>query len=269
MLSLCYNGNFAAADAPVLHAGNKSYRYGDGFFETIRVVNSKIPLQTLHKNRIEKSLLLLYYELPVAIDTLFSQILELCSLNNCGNDARVRLSFSHGEGTLFEHAPLHYLIEATPYSLPATASGLNLGFYTGLKKEASSYSSLKLSSAFIYSRAAQYCTVQGWNDCLILNTRQQIIESVISNIFWIKNGVVATPPLTDGCIAGVFRSFLLKQDPLIEERSCTSEILKEADEIFLTNALRGIQSVQQLEERMYINTITQNRFCITDKNPFG
>ncbi|AHF18039.1 aminotransferase class IV [Niabella soli] len=266
---LCVNGKFATATDPVIHAANKGYRYGDGFFETIRVFNGKIPLHVFHKARIEKSLMLLRYELPVSLDALFGQILELCALNNCSNNARVRLSFSHGEGTLFEHTALHYLIEATAYTPQTAASGLKLGLYRELQKEASPYSSLKLSSAFIYSRAGQYCTERGLNDCLILNTGGQIIESIISNMFWIKDGITATPPLQDGCIAGVFRSFLLEQDPLIREQSCTIEMLKEADEIFLTNALRGVQRVQQLDDRIYADTLTRRQFFTKGRDPFG
>lgn len=257
---LCFNGVFSDAQVPVIPAANKAYRYGDGFFETLRVHRASIPLWDLHRNRILRSIALLNYSFAadVAPDRLYKEILELCSLNGCPESARVRLSFSNGNGGLFDRSELHYLIEAGAFA-PAPDKGLQLGIYDELPKEVHRFSGIKLANAFIYSRAAQFCSRKGWSDCVILNNDQQVIETSISNLFWAKNGDLFTPPVTDGCVAGVFRSYLLTAEPGITERSCTLETLKEADALFLTNALRGIRKVTQFDGTHYGDDPTEAR----------
>ncbi|SDE28073.1 aminotransferase class IV [Niabella drilacis] len=253
----CFNGVFSDAAVPVIPAVNKGYRYGDGFFETLRVHHSAIPLWDLHRGRILRSLSLLDYSFAgdVSPERLYEEILKLCGLNHCQENARVRLSFSNGDGGLFDRSGLHYLIEAEPFA-PAPDKGLLLGLYNEMQKEVHRFSELKLSASFIYSRAAQCCNRQGWNDCVILNKKQQVVETSISNLFWIKDGALFTPPVTDGCVAGVFRSYLLTAEPGITERSCTPETLKEADALFLTNALRGIRNVVQYDGKCYNGALT-------------
>ncbi|HEX7753776.1 MAG TPA: aminotransferase class IV [Niabella sp.] len=260
MKFLCFNGAFYDAEQPVLGAGNKGYRYGDGFFETVRVHHSQIPLRVYHKNRIEKSLALLKYTLPkdVSVDLIFEQLLELCMLNQCSSSARVRLSFSHGDGDLFANQALHYLIEAAVFQSAGTGdTGLSVGLFDMLRKEASPYSGLKLASGFLYSRAAQYCVAHQLDDAVILNTNGRIAESVISNIFWISKGQLFTPPVNEGCVEGVFRSYLLSNGLQALQQPGTIDDLKNAEELFLTNALRGIRSVQQFLGASYPTQQTQ------------
>ncbi|MCD2423499.1 aminotransferase class IV [Niabella pedocola] len=253
MRYICFNGVFADAALPAIDAANKSYRYGDGFFETIRVHHAQVPLWQLHRERILRSLSLLGYAFAagVTIEHLYDQLLELCARNQCTAQARVRISFSNGNGGLFDPSCVHYLIEAHAFTTPVADEGLSLGIYHELQKDAHYFSSLKLSNSFIYSRAAQACNRLGWNDCVIQNKDGAIIETVISNLFWIKNEEIFTPPVTDGCVAGVFRSYLLATEPGITERSCTLNALEEADELFLTNALRGIRKVGQFNGKTY------------------
>ncbi|MBO9595795.1 MAG: aminotransferase class IV [Niabella sp.] len=258
MRYICSNGVFADAALPAIDAANKSYRYGDGFFETIRVHHAQVPLWELHRERILRSISLLEYVFAagVTIEQLYDQLLDLCARNQCAAQARVRISFSNGNGGLFDPSRVHYLIEAHPFTTPAADEGLSLGIYNELQKDAHRFSPLKLSNGFIYSRAAQFCNRYHWDDCVIQNKEGAAIETVISNLFWIKNGEIFTPPVTDGCVAGVFRSYLLAAAPEITERSCTLNALKEADELFLTNALRGIRKVRTFNGNTYASDRT-------------
>lgn len=262
MRYICANGVFADAALPVIDAANKSYRYGDGFFETIRVYHAHIPLWDFHRERILRSVSSLGYSFAesVTIEALYDQLLELCARNQCAAQARVRLSFSNGNGGLFDPSPMHYLIEAHPFTTPVSDEDVSLGIYNELQKDAHLFSALKLSNSFIYSRAAQFCHRQGWNDCVIQNKEGAVIETAISNLFWIKNENVFTPPVSDGCVEGVFRSYLLNTEPGITEHSCTLEALTEADELFLTNALRGIRKVRLFNGKTYASDQTAALF---------
>lgn len=254
---ICHNGIYKNESDPVIQADNKSYRYGDGFFETLKVWKGAVLLDTYHQKRIEKSLGLLRYTSPAhfSIAQLFSQATQLCQKNGCSYAARVRLSFSHGNGGLFDgDNQLQYIIEAWPLE-PANNSfnenGLVTGYFRDIKKSCDSYANIKSSSAMLYAIAANYCKQQKWNDCIILNQRENVCESIIANLFWIKDGQIYTPPLTEGCVEGIMRSYLIDQIKTVTETPCRTEDLLQADEVFLTNAIRGIRWMRSIDDVNY------------------
>ncbi|GAB3008888.1 aminotransferase class IV [Niabella terrae] len=252
-----YNGNFYQQAEAVIQLSNRSYRYGDGFFETIKVVQGKIPLAGFHQRRIEDSLALTGYALPdrIGVPDIFGEILALCQKNGCSNMARVRLSFSHGDGPLQgKPQPLNYAVEAsafTPVQEGFPVNGLTIGLFPEMQKMADRYAVLKSASAFLFSRAAQYNLQQQWDDSIICNHRGRVCETSIANIFWIKDGKLFTPPLSEGCVAGVMRAFLIQHPGRVTEATCQPETLMDADELLLTNALRGIHWVAQWDKKTY------------------
>lgn len=260
MSKICFNGLFLDADAPVITAANRGYRYGDGFFETIRVVNNTIPLIVYHKSRIESTVSLLDYSLPNTnnIDTIFEKVLELCSKNNCSNNARVRISFSNGDGSLFDSpTPLHYLVETWPLkdnSYTFNEAGLEVGIFESIKKSTDKYANIKSSSALLYSVAMRFAKKKIWDDAVILNQKDNIIESTIANIFWIKHKSIFTPPLSEGCVNGVMRRFLMEKLSVVEKYGTLND-LQNADEIFLTNAVRGIRWVKGFNQSRFTNKV--------------
>lgn len=260
---ICFNGTYHHESEPVIQAGNKSYRYGDGFFETIKVWKGAIPLETYHHARIEKSLDLLHYARPAHfnIALIFSQAIQLCEKNGCIHAARVRLSFSNGNGGLFDgDDKLQYIIEAWPLEPANNAfneNGLVTGFFRDIKKSCDAYACIKSASALLYAVAANYSQTQKWNDCILLNQRENICESIIANLFWIKDGRIFTPALTEGCVEGVMRSYLIDQIETVTETPCLPADLLQADEVFLTNAVRGIRWIQSIEDAQYNGAISR------------
>ncbi|MCH5598481.1 aminotransferase class IV [Niabella ginsengisoli] len=220
------------------------------------------PVIFLSQKRIEKSIALLHYIWPqhLTVEQLFSQIKILCEKNKCTASARVRLSFSNGNGGLYDGGgKLNYLIEA--WSLDTSINDLNVnGMVTGfcplVKKSCDHVANLKSASALTYSVAAQYVQQQKWNDCIILNHRENICETTIANLFWIKNGTIFTPSLTEGCVDGVMRAYLIDTIETITETPCRPIDLLEADEVFITNVIRGIRWIRSVENINYTNQLT-------------
>lgn len=260
---ICYNGVYHNETDPVLQVSNKSYRYGDGFFETIKVWKGAIVLDTYHQERIQRSLALLHYITPAhfSIKLIFDQAVQLCEKNACSHAARIRLSFSNGNGGLFDgDDKLQYIIEAWPLEPANNAfneNGLVTGFFAAIKKSCDSYANIKSASALLYSVAANYSKQQKWNDCMILNQRENICESTIANLFWVKDGYLFTPALTEGCVDGVMRAYLIDQIGTVTETPCRPEDLLQADEVFLTNAIRGIRWVKSIENISYQSYISR------------
>ena len=266
MSQICFNGKFVKEDEPVLLAANRSYRYGDGLFETIKVSQGKILLEQFHFERLFSGLSVLKFEIPKLFspEKISDQILQLCKKNNCDGLGRVRLSVFRGNGGLYDtDSSLQYIIECWPLNESVNRlneKGLVIDIFPDAKKSVDNFSNLKSANFLPYSMAALYAKENKLNDCLILNTGGNITDSTKANIFLIKNRLVKTPALTQGCINGVMRRYLLtslaETGYQVQETTINEGDLLHADEIFLTNAINGIRWVKQFRDNIYINTMT-------------
>jgi branched-chain amino acid aminotransferase len=276
MNSICFNGKIVSGTEPVLMASNRGYRYGDGLFETMKVVNGRILLSDYHFERLFSGLSLLKFEIPRLFtnEKLQQEILNLCRKNECENLARVRLSVFRGNGGLYdEDKALQYIIECWPLNESANRlneNGLIIGVYTNAEKSCDKFSNLKSANFLPYSMAALYAKENKLNDCLVVNTTGSIADSTIANIFIVKREVVTTPALDEGCVNGVMRRHLLMEmgnaGYSIQETAVAVSDIKEADEVFLTNAINGIRWVKQFRDKIYTNIKTveiYNRFART------
>ena len=276
MATICLNGKFVDADKAVLMASNRSYRYGDGLFETMKVINGQIQLAAFHMERLFKGLLLLKFDIPglVTPAILQKKILELCRHNECEQLARVRLSVSRGNGGLYdEDRKLQYLVEC--WALPATVNQLNenglvVDIFPDAAKSTDLFSNLKTANFLPYSMAAVYAKENKLNDCLVLNTHNRIADSTIANLFLMKEDTICTPALSEGCVNGVMRKYLLESlaasNYQVKETILSTEDLLAADEVFLSNAINGIRWVQRFRDKIYSNMKTMEiyrRFCQT------
>lgn len=276
MNSICLNGKILQADEPALLAANRGYRYGDGLFETMKLLRAEILLADYHFERLFAGLQLLQYEIPKLLnrEKLETEIQHLCRKNKCEQLARVRLSVFRGNGGLYdEDKTTQYLIECWPLNESMNRlneNGLIIGIYPDAEKSADKFSNLKSANFLPYSMAALYAKENKLNDCLVLNTTGHIADSTIANLFIITNGKLSTPGLPEGCVAGVMRRHLLtvlqEAGEEVQETAISSHDLKNADEVFLTNAINGIRWVRQSGDTIYTNAKTveiYNRFVKT------
>ena len=268
---LFYNEEIIPADTPIISAGNRGLRFGDGLFETIKVVNAQMPLFDWHMERLNQGLAVLQMQLPVhyTADYITQIILDLCSRNNITGVARVRMTIVRGNGNLFitEDPFSSIIIQAEPLAndyLSINEHGLKIDICPGIQKSNDQLANLKSNNYLPYVMAAQYARQQQLNDCLVLNTHNRICDGTIANIFYIHQNNIYTPPLSEGGVAGVMRSYLLTKLPeagyAVHEKVCTPEDLNTADEVFLTNALYGIRWVSQFRNKMYTKQMVETLY---------
>jgi branched-chain amino acid aminotransferase len=198
----------------------------------------------------------------------------------------VRLSVSGGNGGIYDgDDKFQYVIESRILDNnidKLNENGLAIDLFTGAKKSCDVFSNLKSASHLIYVMGARFAKENKLNDCLLLNSYDRICDSTIANLFWIKDGKIFTPALSEGCIAGVMRTYLIERlqgtrykvqgtrDNVqgtrykVRERECAIADVENADEIFLTNAIQGIRWVRQFRDKTYTNNITKDiyRECI-------
>ena len=125
-------------------------------------------------------------------------------------------------------------------------------------------SNFKTGNALPYIMAALYATEHRLDDCLILNTHNRVCDSIHSNVFLVKGMKLITPPVNEGCVDGIMRQQILR---LAFQNKLTCSIkpilpddVIEADEIFLTNVVKGIQWVSQLEDKTFNPLLTKELF---------
>lgn len=265
MSYICFNGKVVHENEPVLMASNRSYRYGDGLFETMKIVNDHLLFFDAHITRLMAGLFDLQFEQAPFFtkEKLQEQILNLCHKNNCKKLGRIRLSVSRGSGGLYDgDRSLQYIIECWPLSETTgrlNENGLVIGLSTGPRKSCDNFSNLKSANFLPYSWAASLATQRKWNDCLVLNTNGTIADSTIANCFIIKGEVISTPSLKQACVNGVMRKWLIEHlkhsGYIVAEREITVDELLAADEVFLTNVINGMRWVKQLGEKEFTHSM--------------
>jgi branched-subunit amino acid aminotransferase/4-amino-4-deoxychorismate lyase len=262
-----YNGHLISLYEPAISFANRAFRYGDSLFESMLFSNGKIMFIADHVKRLKLSMTTLRMNVPADFNSanIEQLILQLIEHNNIKNDARIRLTVFRNEGGFYtpETNEISFLIEVKQldtvgYNL--NKKGLWVDIYAEIKKQITKISNLKTGSALLYVMAGLTKTSLRLDDCLLVNENGHIIESVNSNVFVIKNGTLYTSPITDGCIDGVMRKQILaiaaQNKILAFEQSLTVHTLTDGDEVFLTNAIIGIQWVGQFKNIFYTNQRT-------------
>jgi para-aminobenzoate synthetase/4-amino-4-deoxychorismate lyase len=93
----------------------------------------------------------------------------------------------------------------------------------------------------LYTEVLKAAIAAGYNDVLFLNQRGEVTEGAIHNIFIEMDGHLLTPPVDGGLLPGVHRRHILANHPNAEERVLSLDDLREADAIYLSNAVRGLR----------------------------
>jgi aminodeoxychorismate lyase len=269
------NGNLIREEKATISINNRSFRYGDGCFETMKMVNGNIALYHLHIARLLKSLQLLQFEVPTYFTAayLMQHIENIAIKNNHTKLARIRLTVYRGNGGLYdaENNFPNYSIQTWALNNSnnkLNENGLDIDICTQIIKSHDVFSNVKSNNYLGYAMAALWAKNNYKNDAIICNAFNHIVDATIANIFIVKNSNVYTPPLADGCVEGIVRGYLLQQKDVaftITEKTLSKTDIEEADEIFLTNSIYGIRWVKSFGNKMYnTNTITQKIYsqCI-------
>lgn len=262
---LFYDGHLLRSDKLLISPNNRSYRYGDGCFETIKVLNGKVILSEYHYERLFSSLELLKFKKPGYCNSkwLEQHILSVVEKNGHAKRSRVRVAVTRGDGGIYDeqnHYP-YFLIQSwnlQPATQELNENGLVIDIYKDARKANDLFSSIKSNNYLPYLMGALWAKEQHLNDAILLNPASRVADATIANVFIVKDGIIKTPALTEGPVNGVMRRHLLqllrKENIPIEEGTITVDELLEASELFLTNAIHGIKWVKQLGDSHYTNS---------------
>lgn len=264
MALINYNGTLQPADQPVAITASRGLRYGDGLFETIYVSQRTPRLLHDHFNRLILGMELLKMNRPRFWDLnwLYHEISRVLQGNQNPPFARIRLGVWRGNGGLFDRDQLQpqFVLECWELDEATGAynsNGLWLHCFEDAVKTCDRLSNVKHSNFLPYVMGAIAAQEARCNDSIILNQFGRISDTCVANLFAVTNGIVYTPSLSEGCVAGVMRNrmvqFLADQQMQVEEGPLTIDDLLLADEVFLTNAIHPVRWVRQFRTKEYMN----------------
>lgn len=241
----------------------RASQYGSGLFETMFIQDGKIRNGRYHFERLFSGLKLIpeLKNHSISKERLLKEINLLLQKNNHQKLSRVRLMICKNEA----QSHPSYLIESFPISTPSQdALKLCVDIYSQPKVN-DEYANLKTNFNTIYRDALCRSTLNQCDELMILNEAGNVIESAIANLFIIKGDQIITPPLSEGCVAGTSRRMILEKVHIpqyqILEKIITLQDLQNADEVFLTNAIKPLRSVIQFKNKTYSSEISAKILC--------
>lgn len=250
----------------IYDTSNRAMKYGDGIFETLKLVNGKVMFWDDHYKRLKSGIDYLGLDDTSKDKAFWEKEIEKIIVKNFYKQARIRLLVYRNAPGLYTPMSnrISYLVEGTRFDKPSygfTSEGIKLGVFEKDFKGQSPLNNLKTTSALLFVLAGKYKKEQGFDDVVVLNTNGNVCETVSSNIFAVIQDRVITPALTEGCLNGVMRKQvigILKQKQIeVIERDLTLDELRSAEEIFISNSMSGVQGVESFEGVKKYNIYTK------------
>lgn len=246
------NGRIVPAEQAVVPITDRGFLYGDGLFETMRVLNSTPLWWNRHLARLERGAETLRLKLPWPGTELRRFAIELISANALP-DCILRLTVSRGSGARgysIQGADSPTVVMTLHPLRPAPAC-IRLATATLRVPAHDPLGAIKTANKLPQILARAEAEERGADEALLLNVEGDVAEAASSNVFWIRNGTVCTPPVSAGALAGVTRDVVLElcrahQVPTAEE-SIARAALFSMDGVFLTNSGQGIVPVAEID----------------------
>ncbi|MCC6818666.1 MAG: aminotransferase class IV [Bacteroidia bacterium] len=257
---ISFNGVLTDADDKIFSSKSRIYKYGDGFFESIKVIHKKPQLFDLHYQRILRASTLFHLPLQEKwTKQFFEDQIELLCLKNGWVHARCRLIFYRESEGFYapERNKCGFLIEMSESlgNYPINDKGLRLGEYGLILKPSNFLSFFKPLSAIQYVLAGIHASENGYDSVILYNEQGNIAEAYNANIFLINGDEIITPGLNQYCLDGVMRHFIIEKlkhlGYIIKEAEVSVDDLIYADEVFISNATRGITWIESFGNKNY------------------
>lgn len=248
------DGAIVDPDEPSVRAVDHGVTVGDGVFETCKIVGGAVFARTRHWRRLGQSLAGL--GLPpadeAAIDAGIEAVLTAGPLIALG---RLRYTVTGGAGPLGSDragSPLTHIVTAGPIPPPPASTAICTVPWTRNERAASA--GLKTTSYVDNVIALARAKEHDASEAIFANTRGELCEGTGTNIFVVLGGVLHTPPLSSGCLAGITRELVLewcRDDGLeVREEPLPLGVLGRCDEVFITSTTRDVMPVHRVDDRL-------------------
>ena len=257
-----FNGLIVSNETNIL-TRNRAFLYGDAVFETVKIMDSKVLFLEDHYFRLMSSMRVIRMEIPMnlTMEYLEEQILTLAKSKNLAISSRARITVYRNDGGYYlpQDNTVSFLISVE--SLDTALYSINqkdyvVDLYTDFYVSRQLLSSIKTTNKIINITASIFANENGLDNCLLLNDSKNVIEALQGNLFMLKGNVLTTPPVSEGCLNGIMRKQILALARKIENLEVVEEVispfdLQKADELFITNVIKGIQPITKYRKKEF------------------
>lgn len=260
------NGRLHPADEPSISPLNRGFLYGDAIYEVWRTYDGVIFAWEEHWRRLERSAAALYFALPFTPAEILSQIKKTVAAFRVRSPAvrevYVRLQITRGGGpigldpALADRADYLLLVQENKlFSDEKFSAGLRLSLARELRRNSADAlnPAWKTGNYLNNILCLREARARGADEVVITNRAGEITEAAVSNIGFVRSGIVITPPLDAGILAGITRELLLRSvAPLagiaVREEVVRPTDLARMDECFLLSTTKDLTPVASIDE---------------------
>lgn len=246
------DGELVGADTPAVSALDHGVTVGDGAFETAKIDGGVPFAVTRHLRRLDRSIAGL--GLPAADHDRIRAGIDAVLEGEPIDFGRLRFTVTGGRGPLGSDrhdSDLTHIVTAVPHARPAEHGAVVT--VPWVRNERAATAGLKTTSYADNVVALARAKAQGALEAIFANTRGELCEATGSNVFVVVDGVVSTPPLDSGCLAGITRELLLEwcaaEGVRVVEQSLPLDVLTRADEVFITSSIKDVFPVSAVDGR--------------------
>ena len=238
------NGRVVDADEATVSVFDHGLTVGDGVFETAKVVGGVPFALTRHLDRLASSAAGLALPVPdeAAVRAAVDETLA-ANAEHLDGTLRLRITLTGGTSPLGSDrgdAGTTLVVALAPAT--RWAASAKVVVVPWVRNERAPSTGVKTTSYADNVVALAHAKAAGGSEAVFANTVGDLCEGTGTNVFVVRDGVVSTPPLSSGCLAGVTRALLLEWADVVEE-DLPIGVLTGADEVFVTSSTRDVQAV--------------------------
>ena len=262
-----FNGSLLPSDG-FLSSSNRAFLYGDGVFETLKVVNQKVIFLEDHYFRLMASMRIVRMQIPnnFTLEYFEEQVISTAQAANCAASARIRFTVFRNDGGYYlpQTREVSYVIQVSPlenvkYSFSDAVYEVDLYKDFFISKQL--LSTIKTTNKMISITGSIYAQENDLNNCLLLNNDKNVVEALNGNLFMLLGTKLITPPTEEGCLNGIARKQIIALAKKMEgiemvEAPISPFDLQKADELFITNIIQGIQPITQYRKKTYTTNVS-------------
>jgi len=258
-----FNGELQHPDTINLTSENRAFKYGDAIFETVKVIPHKVIFWEDHYFRLMSSMRMLRMKIPMefTLEFLENEILKTVAVHENAISYRVRLNIFRKDGGFYTPKTNKIDFSIQVYeNLYQTKDSYSLDVFKDFYNYSGLLSTIKTNNRMLNTLASIFAEENDLDNCILLNEKKGVVEVTNGNIFIVKGSVIKTPALDQGCIKGIIRSKVIEivqknKDFTIEETSISPFEIQKADEVFITNAIIGVQPVSSYKKKQFISKV--------------
>lgn len=264
-----YNGTLVTESNISIHE-NRGFLYGDAIFETLRVLDGKVLFLEDHYFRLMASLRIVRMEIPMnfTMEYMEEQVLLLTDTLPAAPSYRARISVFRKSGGYYlpTNNDVEFIVTASALEEPLysfTEGVYEVDLFKDFYVTKQLLSTLKSTNKMVQITGSVFAHENGLQNCLLVNDEKNVIEALQGNLFMLSGNKLVTPPVADGCLNGVMRRQVLALAQKIEglevvEASISPFDLQKADELFITNVIKGIQPITKYRKKEFVSIVASD-----------